>query len=218
MNYFLSLPEGIQDDVFSYISIMEHLEICTVSRKFNAMITNTNTPQMEGARDTITGWWVQENKYDHYHSLPITEYLEIFEEELLLVRNTDKSNYWRITRLFYVNLSNKVSWNQVATYMEREYNLEVLGRTNNLHERLCKVKRHLTDDFDYCLNKGESIFEHLTEYYQFLDENNMFLGQSSLTLPNWTDSIKYEHDNRCPFNTGLFNSLRASCDYFGASS
>lgn len=83
MNYFLSLPEGIQDDVFSYISIMEHLEICTVSRKFNAMITNTNTPQMEGARDTITGWWVQENKYDHYHSLPITEYLEIFEEELL---------------------------------------------------------------------------------------------------------------------------------------
>ena len=126
MNYFLSLPEGIQDDVFSYISIMEHLEICTVSRKFNAMITNTNTPQMEGARDTITGWWVQENKYDHYHSLPITEYLEIFEEELLLVTNTDKSNYWRITRLFYVNLSSKVSWNQVATYMEREYSLEVL--------------------------------------------------------------------------------------------
>ena len=59
---------------------MEHLEICTVSITFNTMITNMNTPQMEGPSDTISGWWAKENKYDHYHSLPITQYLEIFEE------------------------------------------------------------------------------------------------------------------------------------------
>ena len=176
-------------DLFAYIPIKEHMDICIVSKEFNNIVTDINTPQINRAFVTIAGWWIPRFSYNFVDSNEIDEWLPVFEERVYGQCISDKSYYWCITRLFYANLSNKVSWNQVIMLMEREYNLEELGWTNILSTRIDTLSEHINAEmFEY--STAENYFDDITEYYHYLNRRNMFDGQASSTLPDWTDHVQ----------------------------
>ena len=196
MNFFSSLPEDINNVVFSYIPIIKCLQICTVSRQFKTMATNIDDPLIQRALDTITGWWFDGKTNDRIRALPIDECLQQLEIEAFLGSTPDKSLYLRIGRLFYINPSMKISWNEVLTLVERYNDLEVYGRTNHFYTRLLDLSKKLKP-WRHIFDDPVSSFDELTEYYDEHFDEAMLQSLSHRTLPLWKDQVNVFFSGNC---------------------